>query len=865
VYILISLHTTFFCLNPNLNFAIKKYIISEGNITRLKLSLLSLICYLVLSVPPIYSQTYHTSISNIEVPSTQSQVTIPINVAENLTGYNITSYQGVINWDDNVIGYAGHEHTGTLSEPWGVSGWTEYLPSPGKLNFGQFVAQPPLDGSGIIVNLIFNIVGNPGDNTSITFNSFYLNAYPAITTDGSLTINIPPTATGLGISPTNPKTNNDLVGSYTYNDGDNDPEGDTQIRWYKDNVLQTAYNDNLTVSSSATSKGDQWYFTVKPHDGLEYGSLVSSSTVTIANTAPTATNLSIAPANPKTNNDLVGSYTYNDVDNDPEGNTEIRWYKNNVLQSTYNDKLTVPSSATSKGEQWRFTIKPHDGSAYGALVTSSTITIGNTAPSASNLAITPTNPLDTDDLVGSYTYNDIDNDSENGSEIRWYKNGIIQSTYNNLLRVPSSATSSGDQWYFTVKPKDGTDFGTLQTSPTVGIGANISGKVNYAISGIAVKSTLVTLSGGSHNVLYTGTDGNYEFAGLAGGLNYTITPSKTNDYDIADINMYDASLAAQHAVQLITLTTNQQWAADVDKDDLILMYDASLIAMCAVELTPPAGSYAGKWEFNPTNRNYIPLTSSKLDQNYNAVLFGDVDGNWVTGALLAKGMESYDKIGTSKSNFEVKPGEMLKIPFMINKGQEIYSADVLISYDPTKVKFKSIIKTNLSQDFHLISNIDENILRFGIFGIKPIKGEGEYLTVQFEVIGKIGEVCSINLERFQINNGPVYGSTFSVSIIDDVKIAKSYSLRQNYPNPFNPETVIMYDLANNTPQRTIIVIYNLKGEIIKTLVDREQSSGTYEAIWDGTDNRGIQVTSGIYLYKITSGSFKNVKKMIKTK
>ena len=93
----------------------------------------------------------------------------------------------------------------------------------------------------------------------------------------------------------------------------------------------------------------------------------------------------------------------------------------------------------------------------------------NTPPEASNLVITPSSPRTTDDLVGTYDYYDADGDTESGSEIRWYKDGLLQEAYNDTSTVPSNTTSLGEEWYFTVKPSDGQDFGTLKTSPTVTI------------------------------------------------------------------------------------------------------------------------------------------------------------------------------------------------------------------------------------------------------------------------------------------------------------------------------------------------------------------------------------------------------------
>jgi len=94
----------------------------------------------------------------------------------------------------------------------------------------------------------------------------------------------------------------------------------------------------------------------------------------------------------------------------------------------------------------------------------------NNPPNALNLIIQPTNPNIEDDLIGSYSYSDPDGDPESGTEIRWYRNGALQGSFNDVLTVPSSATGVGDSWYFTVKPSDGVDYGEPVTSQTKTIG-----------------------------------------------------------------------------------------------------------------------------------------------------------------------------------------------------------------------------------------------------------------------------------------------------------------------------------------------------------------------------------------------------------
>jgi len=88
----------------------------------------------------------------------------------------------------------------------------------------------------------------------------------------------------------------------------------------------------------------------------------------------------------------------------------------------------------------------------------------------------------------------------------------------------------------------------------------------------------------------------------------------------------------------------------------------------------------------------------------------------------------------------------------------------------------------------------------------------------------------------------------------------AFALAQNYPNPFNPTTSIHYNLRQNS--RVEMVVYNLLGKKIATLVNTDQNAGSYQITWDGTDMYGNQAASGVYFYKILAGDFVDMKKMI---
>nr|MBP9211730.1 T9SS type A sorting domain-containing protein [Bacteroidota bacterium] len=90
-------------------------------------------------------------------------------------------------------------------------------------------------------------------------------------------------------------------------------------------------------------------------------------------------------------------------------------------------------------------------------------------------------------------------------------------------------------------------------------------------------------------------------------------------------------------------------------------------------------------------------------------------------------------------------------------------------------------------------------------------------------------------------------------------VPMEYALSQNFPNPFNPVTTIQYTLANSG--RVQLEIFNILGQNVRTLVDSDQNIGAYAVVWDGKDNHGILLSSGIYYYQIRSKEYRSARKM----
>lgn len=96
--------------------------------------------------------------------------------------------------------------------------------------------------------------------------------------------------------------------------------------------------------------------------------------------------------------------------------------------------------------------------------------------------------------------------------------------------------------------------------------------------------------------------------------------------------------------------------------------------------------------------------------------------------------------------------------------------------------------------------------------------------------------------------------------VESNQLPSSYNLHQNYPNPFNPRTTIRYSLPEKKLVR--IKIYDILGREVRVLVNETKSAGEHQAIWDGRDNIGKVIASGVYFYRIETDAFRKTSKML---
>jgi hypothetical protein len=215
---------------------------------------------------------------------------------------------------------------------------------------------------------------------------------------------------------------------------------------------------------------------------------------------------------------------------------------------------------------------------------------------------------------------------------------------------------------------------------------------------------------------------------------------------------------------------------------------------------------------------------------------------------------------------------------------ELPTADVMMAmagdFDADTNTYK--LHVNIGQDidgFEFLLSYDTNALEFagnvtGLVGL-PIAGEKEEgvvtiadafvgekfngtVTLNFNVLGEMNDMI-FSIENARVMNGLDLAQVTDIAEFEAKPVPTVYSLSQNFPNPFNPTTTIGYAIPQTG--QVELAIFNTAGQKVRTLVAQEQSAGFYKMVWDGRNEMGESVGSGVYIYRLHSGSFSKTAKM----
>jgi len=132
--------------------------------------------------------------------------------------------------------------------------------------------------------------------------------------------------------------------------------------------------------------------------------------------------------------------------------------------------------------------------------------------------------------------------------------------------------------------------------------------------------------------------------------------------------------------------------------------------------------------------------------------------------------------------------------------------------------------------------------------------------VEFDIYNPVDSLRSVFIRAIYVNADALPLAPESGA--PGAALPRAFSLGANVPNPFNPSTTISYSVGGEAPLPVRLNVFNVRGQIVATLVDRVVAPGQYTVNWNGHGRGGEQLSSGVYFYRITAGDFSFTRKMV---
>ena len=355
------------------------------------------------------------------------------------------------------------------------------------------------------------------------------------------------------------------------------------------------------------------------------------------------------------------------------------------------------------------------------------------------------------------------------------------------------------------------------------IGSDLIPTIDASATGVATVEWDTTDKAGEHT-LHIVVDEQEKIEELDETNNITQKPVEiVTCGDLSDDGVstaYDASLILQSIVGLTNLTPAQIAAADTSGNDSVSALDAALVLQYSVGLIS----------------EYPALVPTQG-----------------TPMLWANPANAEIQIG----NLSAKPGQIVSVPIAV-RGNGILAVEMVLNYDDELLEFQGLNRKTTKTEF----SHSNSRLQIAVASDADLPN-GELIFANFLLKDSVSLIAEIPLTfvKVEINEGTfaVHLKSGSISILPN-----KYSLLQNYPNPFNPDTWIPYQLPESAD--VLIKIYNVRGELARTLILGTQPAGNYvqpekAAHWDGENDAGEHVANGVYFYTLQAGNFTATRKM----
>ena len=190
-----------------------------------------------------------------------------------------------------------------------------------------------------------------------------------------------------------------------------------------------------------------------------------------------------------------------------------------------------------------------------------------------------------------------------------------------------------------------------------------------------------------------------------------------------------------------------------------------------------------------------------------------------------------------------------------------------LSFNPQLVQIDfaqlSIIQDNVLLNYNNDNPGEFKVLVANLNGGTIELNNNQLITIPFTFLGEQLDSSPIEIYNIKIagKNGDLVSTISNSSSLLDIRmIPNQFVIHQNYPNPFNPTTDIRFDLSYDS--NVSIDIYNIMGQNVRSLVSKEITAGFHSVKWDGMNDQGSKLSSGMYIYTVKAGKNYGVKKML---
>lgn len=608
------------------------------------------------------------AVSLPNVSSTPGIVLVPITVGD-LTSQQIFSFDLQVTFNPAVVTPASPAFVspGTLSSAMAITTNTNF---PGHLILGAFQGSP-LDGSGTLIFLRFNVIGTPGQSSPLTFQD--------------------------------------------YVDPDSFPHSGFKFNDGTPAALTT--NGSISVTAAATPT----------NTSTATGTPTNTPTATATSTA-TRTATSTATATPTASPSCANSVSI------PNATTFTS------VPATV--PVNVSNVAGLGAVSASFTVTYTPG-----LITPNGVTFGPVGTSNGNgRTLSYSNPV-----AGTLNVSIFGGNEFQGS-------GALVNLHFDVAGLPGTASQLNftSFQYNTGSPCAATTNGSLSV-----VSGTVSGTVTYGNvmappAPRYVPDVLLSGFGSPPVSAVTNNLGTYSLNGFGPGV-YIITPSKSGGVNGA-VSGFDAAMVSQYVVGLILFSPAQVASSDVSGGGGISSFDSSMIAQYSVSL--PNTGVTGNWIFNPVSITHPPILSNIANENYSALLMGDVSGSWTSTGFRPSNFGGPENSAVVKApDTLVRADSEVVIPVSIeeaaNKG--IIAYEFSLRYDPSVIQPQADpvdLKQTVSRGLNAVANASEpGLLRVTVFGPMPINADGTLLNLRFKSVGAPGSVTRLVWERLMLNEG----------------------------------------------------------------------------------------------------------------